>query len=355
MKPMPTLLRGDARSLPLANESVDLIVTSPPYFGLRSYQDSGVHYAGQLGAEASPREFVDALIECTREMVRVLKTTGSIFVNLGDKYANPAVPGNRDTLPQGGRPGQQPSNGHRSAKQVRRAQVPMGDTRPKSLMLLPERYRVCAADQLDLIARAVIVWAKPNGLPESVRDRVRRAHEDWVHLTKEPRYFAALDEVREPPSGYVRPNGTGREPRGGQKARKMLDVVNPRGRVPGSVWEIATQPLNAPASLGVDHFAAFPMEWPRRLITGWCPLDGVVLDPFGGTGTTALVATMLGRRGISVDLSADYCRLAAWRANDPKERARAAGTDASKVAVVAPEQADLFAMAAAVPSPEETP
>lgn len=342
-QPQPILVRGDARKLPLADESVDLIVTSPPYFGLRSYQDGGEHYAGQLGAEASPREFVDALIDCTREMVRVLKPSGSIFVNLGDKYANPAVPGNRDTLPQGGRPGQRPSAGHRSAKQVRRAQVPMGDARPKSLMLLPERYRVAAVDELGLIARAVIVWSKPNGLPESVKDRVRRAHEDWVHLTKERRYFATIDEIREPPSDYARPNGTGRAPRGGQKARHMLDTVNPSGRAPGSVWEIATQPLKAPDELGVDHYAAFPMEWPRRLITGWCPPDGVVLDPFGGTGTTALVATMLGRTGISIDLSADYGRLAAWRCSDPKERARAAGTDPAKVASAAPEQADLFA------------
>ena len=340
--PKPLLIRGDARALSLADESVDLIVPSPPYFGLRSYQDGGEHYVGQRGAEASPREFVDAVIDCTREMVRVLKPTGSIFVNLGDKYANPAVPGNRETLPQGGRPGQRPSAGHRSAKQVRRALVPMGDARPKSLMLLPERFRVAAVDELGLIARAVIVWSKPNGLPESVKDRVRRAHEDWVHLTKQPRYFAAVDEIREPPSGYARPNGTGREPRGGQKARTMLDTVNPRGRVPGSVWEIATQPLHAPAELGVDHFAAFPMEWPRRLITGWCPPNGVVLDPFGGTGTTALVATMLGRTGISVDLSADYGRLAAWRCSDPKERARAAGNDPSRAVAPAPEQELLF-------------
>lgn len=118
--------------------------------------------------------------------------------------------------------------------------------------------------------------------------------------------------------------------------------MNALGKLPGSVWEIPTQPLRAPEHLEVDHFAAFPMEWPRRLIKGWCPPDGVVLDPFGGTGTTALVATMLGRTGISVDLSADYGRLAAWRSSDPKERARAAGNDASKAVVVAPEQADLF-------------
>ncbi|WP_162834259.1 DNA-methyltransferase [Amycolatopsis circi] len=332
------ILRADARSLPLPDESVDLVVTSPPYFGLRSYRDGGEHYTGQLGAEASPSEFVDALIECTREMVRVLKPNGSVFINLGDKYSG--AQGQTQTGINGRR---HVSDSAATWRQTdpRRTGIPN-----KSLMLMPERYRIRCVDELGLIARAVIVWAKPNSLPESVTDRVRRSHEDWVHLTKQPRYYSAIDDIREPASGYARPNGAGREPRGGQKARKMLDTVNPRGRVPGSVWEIPTQPFNAPASLGVDHYAAFPMEWPRRLITGWCPPGGTVLDPFGGTGTTALVAAMLGRRGLSVDLSADYCRLATWRANDPKERARAAGTDPTKVTVPQPDQPDLFGGAA---------
>ena len=81
------IIRGNALDLPLADDSVDLVVTSPPYFGLRSYQDGGEHYDGQIGAEATPAEFVDALIAATREMVRVLKPSGSIWVNLGDKYS----------------------------------------------------------------------------------------------------------------------------------------------------------------------------------------------------------------------------------------------------------------------------
>ena len=411
----PLILRGDARTLPVADESVDLIVTSPPYFGLRSYQDGGEHYAGQLGVEASPREFVDALIDCTREMVRVLKPTGSIFVNLGDKYAaagGHTSPGERVSplLNPMGRKGQDQREGH-VRHYAGSTKVPAG-FRAKSLLGIPWRFAIGCIDDLGLILRGELIWSKANGMPESATDRVRRSHETWFHLTREQRYFAAVDEIREPPSGYARPNGTGREPRGGQKARKMLDTVNPLGRVPGSVWEIATQPLKIPAELGVDHFAAFPMEWPRRLIQGWCPREictacgegrrpvvtksrdtyygagrwrsgrqqrddgaatvgwamdekwsttvaidgyscacpdttapstpGVVLDPFGGTGTTALVATMLGRTGISVDLSADYGRLATWRCSDPKERARAAGTDPTKVLGEIPGQAALF-------------
>lgn len=106
------------------------------------------------------------------------------------------------------------------------------------------------------------------------------------------------------------------------------------------MWTIPTQPLRVPDHLGVDHFAAFPMEWPRRIIRGWSAPGMAVLDPFGGTGTTALVAKALGRHGISVDMSADYCRLAEWRTNDPGELARAMQVD--KPPAVMPDQLDMF-------------
>jgi site-specific DNA-methyltransferase (cytosine-N4-specific) len=283
-----TIIRGDARTLPLPDSSVDLIVTSPPYFGLRSYQDGGQHYDGQIGAEPTSQEYVAALLECTREWMRILKPEGSIFVNLGDKYDS-----------------------------------------DKSLMFLPERYRIGCRDELRLIGRAVVIWSKPNGLPESVTDRVRRSHEDWVHLTKGSRYFSAVDEIREPHTAPERNHGAsamrGRNVNLVRTGTGTYVGPNPLGKLPGSVWEIATQPLKAPAHLEVDHFAAFPMEWPRRIISGWSPTGGVVLDPFGGTGTTALVADTLGRRGVSIDRSADYCRLAAWRTTNPAERARALG------------------------------
>lgn len=342
--PMPLLLRGDARALPLPDDSVDLVVTSPPYFGLRSYSDGGEHYNGQIGSEPTPGEFLDALTECTAEMVRVLKPSGSLWVDLGDKYNSAAS-------------GQQNGNGHKSGLGGGRHDRMMGRgsvlrTVPnKSLMLLPERYRIRCVDELGLIARAVLIWSKPNGLPESVTDRVRRSHEDWVHLTKAPRYFSAIDEIRTPLSAKSLTHRGGGQSWGNERnpdnnwSDAQIRRPDPRGALPGSVWEIASQPLKVPASLGVDHFAAFPMEWPRRIIKGWSPEDGTVLDPFSGTGTTALVATMLGRRGVGVDMSADYCRLAQWRASDPKERARAAGLDpdaVSKIHSEIPGQVDLF-------------
>ena len=369
-------------ALPLTTHSgsghqTRLVVTSPPYFGLRSYQDNGQHYAGQIGDEATPAEFVDALIAATAEMVRVLKPEGSIWVNLGDRYN--AYNGNRGN-------GQIQDNGPRPSLPTGSG-LDVKDIRPKSLLGIPWRYAIRCIDELGLILRAEVNWSKPNGLPESVTDRVRRSHETWFHLTKSPRYFSAVDEIREAHAtvlpGTKSTGGRGYE---SHMSGMMNGAAHPLGKLPGSVWTIPTQPLIVPEHLGVDHFAAFPMEWPRRIIRGWSPSgicvecgqgrrpvtrverDGdcterrdsdrgfgvaqgqnrnagtftitgyacacdqptadttpaIVLDPFGGTGTTATVAKALGRHGISVDLSADYCRLAEWRTNDPDQLAKAA-------------------------------
>ena len=390
------IIRGDAAQIPLSDDSVDLIVSSPPYWSLRAYQDNGETYDGQIGAEATPGEFVDALIDCTREWVRVLKPTGSMWINLGDKYN--AYNGNRGA-------------GTIQSNDVRQA-APKGngldvkDVRHKSLIGIPWRYAIRCIDDLGLILRAEVIWSKPNGLPESVTDRVRRSHEQWFHFTLSPRYYSAVDEIRE---AHLAPNRSGTNPKHesapfavGIPAHTSLSTTqpNPLGKLPGSVWTIPTEPLHVPDHLGIDHFAAFPTEWPRRIIQGWSPRgicvecgegrrptserdpidprflasnkrgDGrgnvevrgvsqssilrtglqagqspatritgeacacpeptaptrpaVVLDPFGGTGTTALVAHALGRHGISVDMSSDYCRLAQWRTTDPKQLAKAA-------------------------------
>jgi DNA modification methylase len=419
------VIQGDAMHLPLPDECVDLVVTSPPYFGLRSYTDDGRPVPGQVGGEATPGEFIDVLIAATTEMVRVLKPSGSIFINLGDKYSGSA-PGRRDKESMQ-RLDQQ--RGHLGASALDRAgPVPIhrpsdGGIRAKSLMLLPERYRIAAVDRLGLIARAVIIWDKPNGLPESVRDRVRRSHEDWVHLTKQPRYFSAVDEIREPHI-YALPqrrNGIGGWPcdtagRPAADGSQHLDG-NPLGKLPGSVWRIPTAPLRLSVGLGVDHFAAFPPEWPKRIIQGWSPAGvcvecgegrrpvmertamvvrpsarrlvalangnasrtstsgtmtrpptasisgyacdcpdpsapttpSVVLDPFGGTGTTAMVAHALGRVGISVDLSHDYCRVAQWRTHDRAQTAKVRDEVFRKPAPQSEGQDSLFTFAAVTP------
>lgn len=405
-----TIIRADARALPLADASVDLVVTSPPYFALRAYQDAGEHYDGQLGSEATPDAYLDGLIACTREMMRVLKPAGSIWLNLGDKYAGSII-GGQTTSGLGAKVEQRIAN-----IASRKIAAGFGSVRSKSLMGLPWRYALRCIDELGLILRAEVIWSKPNGLPESVTDRVRRSHEQWFHFVKQPRYFSAVDTVREP----LQSASIEHDARRRLRTDTRLDLAeagrastsNPLGKLPGSVWDIPTQPLTVPEHLGVDHFAAFPVEWPRRIILGWSPSgicvvcgdgrrpmsvteyvndrrnkrpelrtgfdrqnvahrkptlsDGpgattitgescgcpepnaptrpaVVLDPFGGTGTTALAAKALGRHGISVDMSADYCRIAAWRTSDPCELARALGVPRPPVEVDG--QQDLFAFA----------
>lgn len=317
------VIHADARHLPIPDDSVDLIVTSPPYFALRSYQDGGEHYEGQIGAEPTPDEFVSSLLEVTRECMRVLKPSGSLWVNLGDKYGGnggmpapntPPKAGGKDYLRQYVK---QPAHG-----------------RSKSLIGIPWRYALRCIDDLGLILRAEVIWSKPNGLPESASDRVRRSHEQWFHFTLRPRYFANLDPIREGTQdrrGMVtwadRVAGKGRSysPDNGHNAGGAGMAPNEAGKLPPSVWSVATEPLLVPDHLGVDHFAAFPTEWPLRIIKAWCPEGGIVLDPFGGTGTTAMVAKALGRQGISVDKSADYCRLAEWRTNDRDQLAKVLG------------------------------
>lgn len=270
-----------------------------------------------------------------------------------------------------------------------------------------------------------VIWDKPNGLPESVRDRVRRSHEQWFHFTVSGRYYAAVDEIREPHSGgaHRARADKGMSPKlerlaatgdhGVRRSNTDPSMFDPRGKAPGSVWQIPSEPLAVPPELGVDHFAAFPTEWPRRIIQGWSPREvctacgqgrrpvvdrtlvvsrqgwqrgrparmdasgvggngfnragypkgssssrvvgvecycpdvsaattpGVVLDPFGGTGTVALVADVLGRDAISVDLSADYCRLARWRTTDPAQRAKAARVDAAPAVLPGQEPLDF--------------
>ena len=287
------LIRGDATSIPLADDSADLVVTSPPYFALRSYTDGGEHYDGQIGSEATPQAFLEALWEWTAECRRVLKPSGSMFVNLGDSYSRGSrttVDGTTDKRRQGD-------------MRVR----PCRDIPAKSLMMLPQRYAIGCIDQLGLILRAEIIWSKPNGIPESVTDRVRRSHEQWFHFTKEPRYFSAVDEIREAhtatvtgrdvdgwrpgPSGMNRSTEVGRTHDDGSPLRDF--ALSALGKLPGSVWTVPTEPLRVPDHLGVDHFAAFPSEWPRRLILGWSP-SGVCVAC--GEGRRPVVAKEFVRR-----------------------------------------------------------
>jgi DNA modification methylase len=252
---------------------VDVVVTSPPYWAQRAYTDGGEAYDGQIGSEPTPWDYLDVLLDCTAEWVRVLKPSGSLFVNLGDKYATRWG----SSRPQGRRGFDKESRG-RGRWGRNSTGVP-----EKSLVGLPWRYALGAVDELGLTLRAEIVWDKPNGLPESVDDRVRRSHEQWFHLTRQPRYFQCVDAIREqyaPGTALRYRQGFG-DRAGWDQARQSVRTSlsgqgwsqNELGKLPGSVWSIPTEPLDLPKHLAGDddHYAAFPPEWPRRFIAGFCP------------------------------------------------------------------------------------
>lgn len=299
-----TLWHGDAAATlaALPDASVDCIVTSPPYYGLRDY---GVD--GQLGAEASPAEFVAALVAVFHEARRVLADDGTLWLNLGDSYA---------AAGQAHRPEQhEPAAGPDRAAHAEPARQAV-DRPSKSLLGIP--WRVALALQDDgWILRNDIIWAKPNAMPESVADRLSSRHEHVFLLTKNPRYWFDLDAVREPHAeASVRraaphraaPGRSAREglPYGGvAPAQTMrLDQMNhPAGRNPGDVWNLPTQPFPA------AHFAAMPPALAERCILAGCKPGGVVLDPFSGSGTTGMVATKHGRRYVGIELNEEYIDL----------------------------------------------
>jgi DNA modification methylase len=273
------LYHADARHLPIPDNSVDCVVTSPPYWGLRDYglEDHG------LGLEPTPEEYCANMVEVFREVWRVLKPTGTLWLNLGDSYVS---------------------------------------NKPKDLAGIP--WRVAFALQADgWYLRSDIIWSKPNPMPESVSDRPTKAHEYMFLLTKSPRYYYDADAIREKgvmdsssSAGSSQQDtsithGIGVNNSGINEAKKKLRLeLIENGfttRNKRSVWEIATQPYPE------AHFATFPEKLVEPCILAGCPQDGVVLDPFAGSGTTLAVAQRLGRKSIGTDLSEEYLKLASKR------------------------------------------
>jgi site-specific DNA-methyltransferase (cytosine-N4-specific) len=301
-----TLLMGDAveqtRTLPTG--SVDCVVTSPPYFGLRDYGGN----PGQIGLEDSPIEFVARLVEVFAEVRRVLADDGTLWINLGDSYAYPGSSGRQGIGQRAGRTF--------TAEGIRGSRV----LPPKNLLGIP--WRVAFALQDDgWILRSEVIWSKRNIMPESVRDRVTRSHEQVFMLTKGPSYWYDADAIREESDPaqeahnqrYAREYEahTSRAGATGQPGNVNSVGVHSRpgrgGRNARSVWTISSTPLKE------AHFATFPVELPRRCILAGCKPDGTVLDPFSGAGTTALAAQQLGRKAVGIDLNPEYHDIALRR------------------------------------------
>jgi DNA modification methylase len=293
------ILQGDCRDLlkTLPDASVHCVVTSPPYFGLRDY---GVD--GQIGLEASPDAFVAELVAVFREVRRVLRDDGTLWLNLGDSYNSGASGGLGGSTLGGGQNNQRVSN--RSGRGLVNA------LKPKDLIGIP--WRAAFALQQDgWYLRQDIIWHKPNPMPESVTDRCTKSHEYVFLMSKSARYFydaAAIAEEGVIPAGTKAAKGSvERFNTLGVNSRPPEYKIYDGMRNARSVWTIATQPFRE------AHFATFPPDLAERCIKAGCPVGGTVLDPFGGAGTTGLVADRLQRSSILIELNPVYASMAKKR------------------------------------------
>jgi DNA modification methylase len=298
------LIRASARQLPLADESVQCVVTSPPYWGLRKYD--GEQGEQPFGLEPSLKLYVEHTIEMLRELRRVLKPDGVVFYNIGDSYAGG---GNyRGITSENTLTAKQASN--RGATGVHQELGALGkDTgsaKAKDLCLIPQRIAI-AAQEDGWWVRTDVIWHKPNPMPESVRDRFTDAYEHILMLTRSSRYYWDANACQEPAThaGKVVKLGAKSLSRGQATALnvaasgngKAKEVLVRETRNMRNVWTFSTQPFKG------AHFATFPEEIPRRCIRAATKPGDTVLDPFCGSGTVGRVALELGRNFIGVDLA----------------------------------------------------
>lgn len=290
----------------MADQSVNTCVTSPPYFGLRDYG-----HAGQIGLEQTPDEFVAKLVEVFREVRRVLRDDGTLWLNLGDSYAGPkskAVQANLANFGCNSPSAYIEAAQDRATSYATRKKV--SGVHSKQLLGIP--WRVAFALQADgWILRQDIIWHKPGVMPESVKDRCTKAHEYIFLLSKGPRYYFDSEAMKEPaiyPAGTKAAKGSAtRAAQPGVNSRPPEYKVYDGMRNRRSVWTVTTKPFKG------AHFATFPPDLIAPCVLAGCPEGGTVLDPFGGAGTTGLVAARNNRNSILCELNPEYAAMAAER------------------------------------------
>lgn len=335
-----SILIGDVFDMleTLPDDHFDCVVTSPPYWGLRDY---GVD--GQIGLEPTLAEHLDVMIRVFAEVSRVLKPAGTCWVNYGDCYAASVNGRSADATKALGADDRTFRDKPFSTVQ--------GLLKPKDLVMVPNRFAI-AMQEWGWWVRSECIWAKPNPMPESVTDRPATSHEKVFMFTKSPRYFYDADAVRRPATassvarwsqdvaaqkGSTRGNG-GAKTNGPMRAvgGPTSDKQRGHGRrhagfndrwdamskeeqaahgrnlrnyepAPVQVWEIATRPFKE------AHFATFPPELVERCLKAGCPKGGRVLDPFGGAGTTGLVADRMQMDATLIELNPDYADIAKGR------------------------------------------
>ena len=295
-----TLLHGDAieqlRTLP--SESIHTCVTSPPYYGLRDY---GVD--GQIGQEETPEEYVDRLVNMFREVRRVLRNDGTLWVNIGDSYA-----ANRTYQVHN-------SIGAKDHTYSPGSKVPV-NCKPKDMIGIPWMLAFALRED-GWYLRQDIIWAKSNPMPESVKDRCTKSHEYVFLLSKSKKYYFDSDAIKEPADEkyakrYLSPFNNGPKERSGQG--RVGNASNTAGyktftgyRNKRDVWSVSV------ARFKGAHFAVFPEKLIEPCVLAGCPEGGTVLDPFTGSGTTGIVAKKFGRNFIGVELNHEYYAMAESR------------------------------------------
>lgn len=269
----PKLINGDVRQVlsELEPESVQCVVTSPPYWGMRNYGTDG-----QLGLEETPEMFVENMVSVFQEIKRVLRKDGTVWMNLGDTYGK--------QVGKGFNTHEEDGTGNRVTEmQERHGDIKVKTGLPdKSLVGIP--WRVALALQADgWVLRSDIIWHKPNPMPESVKDRPTKSHEYIFLLTKSKKYYYDNEAIKE------------------------ISKIDFRSKNKRTVWSIPTQ------AYPEAHFATFPEEIPEICIKAGTKLGDLVLDPFVGSGTTCAIASKLGRKSVGIELNKEYFKLARKR------------------------------------------
>ena len=298
------IINGDSLKIlkTLDTESIDCIVTSPPYWQLRDYNISG-----QIGLEENIEEYIEKLMLIMDELYRVLKKSGTFFLNIGDTYSNVNSKFSKR------------SNKKRGKENTFKVIPRKTNIQRKSKMMIPERLCIKMIDQ-GWILRNEIIWHKPNVLPESLNDRFTNDFEKIFFFTKSQKYY--FKKQYEPYSEKtlndfkdgVMPTGKKKMLEAGESktAMKRIDkpwktIYNENGRNMRTVWSIATKGIKE------GHYASFPEELVKRCLLAGCPIDGIVLDPFLGSGTTLKVAKSLNLNGVGVELKKEYIEIAVSR------------------------------------------
>lgn len=291
------ILCGDARKIlkTLEPDSVHCCVTSPPYFGLRDYG-----HDCQIGLEKTIDGYVGELVSLFDEVARVLRSDGTLWLNLGDSYART---GGTDKKPSSS--GVAGNNQRAIENRGDRTQKGLDELANKQLIGIP--WRVAFALQAaGWWLRQDIIWHKPNPMPSSVTDRCTGAHEYIFLLSRSPQYYFDHEAIRET---AVKTGTPGHLTSGRGKRTKSRDGLRGKQHTDGkrtkrSVWTIPVKPFTE------AHFATYPVELITPAIVAGCPEGGTVLDPFGGAGTTALAAERLGRNSVLIELNPEYADLA---------------------------------------------